>query len=117
MENARRFLSEIGCDMAWKNPIRTVQFCFSKEKQLNFSFADTKNHKAIDEIVAFAVKNDVVIIGLEGFTEEELETLMRTERSDGRTLFPSPSCCETTDCICRRDCISFHDIMPYRRSA
>lgn len=116
MENARRFLSPIGFEMAWENPIRAVEFCFSREKQLHFYFANTQNHKAIDEIIAFARKNDVVIIGLEGFTEEELETLRLTERSDGRTLFPSPSCCSRTDCVHRRDCIAFHDVR-LRRSA
>lgn len=97
--------------MTSDSPIRTVDFCFSREQQLQFHFVDTKSHRAIDEIIAFTRQNDVVIIGLDGFTKEELQALRLTEQDHGRSLFPSPACCANDRCIRRSGCAVFLDTM------
>lgn len=95
--------------MVWENPIRKVDLCFSGEKQATFHFVNTKELKAVDELIAFVNKNDAIIIGLEEFTPDEIKALRTAQGRDGHPLLPVPDGCATRDCRFRRRCMTIHD--------
>jgi hypothetical protein len=82
--------------------IKTVDFCFSGAEQLQFHFLCDRERSAVDRVASFLQEANAVIIDLENFSDEDIETLRATMRFDGRALVATPSSCANEDCV-RKD--------------
>lgn len=87
--------------------IKTANFCLSEAEQLQFHFLCDRERRAVDRLVSFLHDMNAVIIDLEKFSDEDIETLRATTRSDGRSLVASPNSCRNEDCAKREHCAGF----------
>ena len=78
--------------MSWENPIKTVKLCFPETGRIRNRYDRAEDQEAVDRLATFVLECNAFIVGLENFSDAEIESLKAAKGPDGRSLFASPQC-------------------------
>lgn len=78
--------------MTWENPIKIARLCFFRTGHSKEHFALADDTAAVERLISFLQSSDAVIVELENYAADEIETLKRARGRSGRSLVATPGC-------------------------